>query len=248
MTRLLGGQFDPRLAHRDTRESVVPTSMLTTFTHSHPKAMEPWLNERGLLSREKLLDRDVSREYYRHVCHGDSLQHLEPDNYEAPRLQWILDRASGGVLDAGCCTGELCHRLEQQGCWVIGLDPSERHIATARERYPKLGFICSFVEDHAQEVLRTFDGKWRYDTVVAGDVLEHVPDDRAFLAACRSVGRQVLLTTPFGFWDSPEHLREYSVDSAQALIEGLEGTVEVINDRSGNPRWLGIYVRGEREE
>ncbi|HAM58329.1 MAG TPA: hypothetical protein DCQ64_24105 [Candidatus Rokubacteria bacterium] len=173
------------------------------------------------------------REHYQNHCQGDTRPQMDPGNYEHPRIAWLMERAAGRVLDVGCCTGDLVGALAAAGLDVTGADPGEVHIRIARERYPGVRFVQGFAED--------LGGEW--DTVLAGDVIEHVLYHVTFLRCLVGLGARVLLTTPNGEWPSPEHQRVYTPESAAALVAPYGGTVELIPDRDGRPRWLGIDVR-----
>jgi hypothetical protein len=63
-----------------------------------------------------------------------------------------------------------------------------------------------------------------YDVVTAFEVVEHVPDDQAFLAACRACAEQaIFLTTPnwaISQCQSADHYREYTHAEWEELIVG----------------------------
>jgi SAM-dependent methyltransferase len=101
------------------------------------------------------------------------------------------------VLDVGCGNGRAVTRfLATPGDHVTGLDLHEPSIAYAREQFGSaaLEFRVGTLEDLAADSVR-------YDVVVMSDVLEHVPDPRALLAAAAALladdGR-VLLSVPNG--------------------------------------------------
>lgn len=200
--------------------------------------------------RDRLRDLGYYRHYYTQVCCGDMAPFLSAENYEYPRISWLRGQATGHrILDVGCGTGELAHMLRQLGRWVMGIDPSERHIAKANARYaaahPHLGgYVQAFAEDYLALLQRAFGAAVQFDTVLCGDVLEHVPDPGAFLDVLRRLGRRVAVTTPLGAWPSAEHLHEFTLDDAAALAAPRCGAVEVIKDRKGRKRWLGLTMLG----
>ncbi len=116
------------------------------------------------------------------------------------RLAWLRDtiaahvRHSGGgdepplaglsLLDVGCGGGLLSEPLSRLGAEVVGLDPAPTSIEIARAHAATTGARVSYrvgtVEDLAKE------GK-RFDVVLAMEVVEHVADVPAFVAAAASV-------------------------------------------------------------
>lgn len=182
---------------------------------------------------------DKHRRHYASDCYGDTARLLDPQSYEYPRVRWLLDRAEGPVLDVGCGTGDVCGCLARR-MPCTGIDPGRRHIETACERHPNVAFMQCMADEFAKRYSTRY-----FATVLCGDVIEHVPDDRAFLECLRRLGVRVYLTTPNGEWPSHEHLRVYSPETAQVLVAPYGGTVDVIPDREGKPRWLGLTVPGE---
>jgi SAM-dependent methyltransferase len=81
------------------------------------------------------------------------------------------------VLDAGCGTGYLSNKLCDQGARGMGIDFSERMIATARERHPEIDFRV----DDCSELVTIADAHG--DLVIANDVLMDTPDLRDTMAA-----------------------------------------------------------------
>ena len=116
------------------------------------------------------------------------------------RLAWLRDtiaahvRHSGGggepplaaltLLDVGCGGGLLSEPLSRLGAEVVGLDPAPTSIEIARAHAAATGAKVSYragtVEDLAKE------GK-RFDVVLAMEVVEHVADVPAFVAAAASL-------------------------------------------------------------
>jgi trans-aconitate methyltransferase len=127
------------------------------------------------------------------------------------------------VVDVGCGTGANVEALAHDfDC--VGIDPSPEAIALARRRFPKCHFVCG----HAPGDLGALMGQARL--VLLMDVLEHVPDDFAFLSsllAASSRGTYFLLTVPANptFWsahdESNGHYRRYDVGRLQSLCAEL---------------------------
>jgi 2-polyprenyl-6-hydroxyphenyl methylase/3-demethylubiquinone-9 3-methyltransferase len=116
------------------------------------------------------------------------------------RLAWTLDaivghfrRARGGdapplsgltLLDVGCGGGLYAEPLSRLGAEVVGLDPGEASIAAARAHAEatgaRLAYRVGTVEDLAREGAR-------FDVATAMEVVEHVPDLDAFVAAATAL-------------------------------------------------------------
>jgi SAM-dependent methyltransferase len=97
---------------------------------------------------------------------------------------------------------------------------------------------------------RTTEPDARYDGVLAVEVLEHVPDDEAFVAQLRRVvrpGGWAYLTTPNGDYvrnegpdHNPDHLRLYGREELRALLAGHFDEVDVVYGiHTGSRRWHG---------
>ncbi len=131
----------------------------------------------------------------------------DPDGPMAPlhrlnptRIAWLRDtiaahfRRSGGggepplaglsLLDIGCGAGLIAEPLSRLGAEVVGLDPAPTSIAIARAHAEATGaeptYRVGTVEDLANE------GR-RFDVVLAMEVVEHVADVPAFVAAAASL-------------------------------------------------------------
>jgi 2-polyprenyl-3-methyl-5-hydroxy-6-metoxy-1,4-benzoquinol methylase len=122
------------------------------------------------------------------------------------------------VLDVGCGDGELAIAFAEAGAMVTGYDPSVETIAAARARAGEPG--PRFTTEPP--------APGGFDLVLCTEVLEHVPDDRAFalqLISWLRPGGRVVGTTPVGshFWD-PDHKRTYDEQSLRDAL-GAAGAV-----------------------
>ena len=133
---------------------------------------------------------------------------------------WPLRR----VLEIGCATGELIAAVPAER--RVGIDISAANVAAARARFPQVEFHCGDFRDA---------GLTGFDAVIVSDVLEHVPDDAAFLSDAARLAEIVLVNLPlednwlnrrraYGPGDVSGHLRRYSLAQGLALFEraGLE--------------------------
>lgn len=102
-------------------------------------------------------------------------------------------RIAGAVAHLGCtdspytehrlATGTLLHeRLLKTGRDVVGFDIDEAALSRLQVAFPAARLVCA-------DVSQTVPDQWRgrFDLVIAGEVLEHVPNAGAFLAGARAL-------------------------------------------------------------
>lgn len=191
------------------------------------------------------------------------------------------------VLDYGCAHGHYMMPLAKMfpECRFVGMDVSERAIAAAvkwaqrdnvtnvelrigaQEQLRDLATLCPLVYDESSV---QFDGNAAvakkahrdlFDVVIAGEIVEHVPDWMALLEDLRNVLKPsglLVVTTPYGRWEwsgtaafreAREHLHHFE---RQDIVEicGTNPTQILYapagNDRTG--RVLGSWVWGVRPD
>lgn len=116
--------------------------------------------------------------------------HAEEPVADFPRIEKIVRALSatppGRVLDVGYSVGGFADALIGLGWDCTGLDINER-------RHPRIKSIrCDLNEGFPVD-------SGGYDLVTAGEVIEHMIDESAFLAECRRVLKpngRLVLTTP----------------------------------------------------
>ncbi len=151
--------------------------------------------------------KDVASDVMRHWAHehgfGGGVQSVESDEYalkdeygsHAVLLDWLGQREAGRVLDAGCYDGRFAQRVRALGHHVTGLD-RQKHEGVAER-------VDEFIEADLNLPLPTcLDSQ--YDSVVAGDILEHVVEPHLLLSDLATKvrpGGQLLVSVPnFGHW------------------------------------------------
>jgi 2-polyprenyl-6-hydroxyphenyl methylase / 3-demethylubiquinone-9 3-methyltransferase len=96
-----------------------------------------------------------------------------------------LDSLKGlRMLDIGCGGGILSEPLARLGADMVGADPSQDNIAAAQAHAAKSGLTIDYRATTAEDLA---EAKERFDVVLAMEVVEHVTDVDAFVAACASM-------------------------------------------------------------
>jgi len=108
----------------------------------------------------------------------------------------IVDLKGKRVLDVGCGGGILSESMSLKGAEVTGIDLGEKALNVAKLHALETGATVNYalisVEDLAQQYPESFD------VVTCMEMLEHVPDPAAIVAACARLvkpGGQVFFST-----------------------------------------------------
>lgn len=102
------------------------------------------------------------------------------------------------VLDVGCASGHLAAALAaERGASVVGVESDPRAAAAARARG---------IEVREQDLEREPLDVAGFDCVVLGDVLEHLRDPAAVLAAARPAGLAVVSLPNAAHWTARREL------------------------------------------
>ncbi len=138
------------------------------------------------------------------------------------RLHWIAKRVQGSkVLDVGTSEGILPILLGREGFSVIGIDVNSQAIDYAKYL---LSQEDDFVKDRVKFLninLNTFDKNTRFDTVIAGEILEHVLSPSSFIERCHFHLEEqgfLILTTPFGIFPDPDHKSTFYISDVITLV------------------------------
>ncbi|HEX5238506.1 MAG TPA: bifunctional 2-polyprenyl-6-hydroxyphenol methylase/3-demethylubiquinol 3-O-methyltransferase UbiG [Sphingomicrobium sp.] len=97
------------------------------------------------------------------------------------------------ALDVGCGAGLLTEPLARLGARVTGLDPSPEVIAVARDHARAMGLEIHYRIGEVQKL------EGQFDLVTAMEVVEHVADPPAFIAALAkrlAPGGLLIMSTP----------------------------------------------------
>lgn len=146
------------------------------------------------------------------------------------RIHWLAERARGRVLDAGCSQGVLPLLLAREGHEVVGLDIEAAAIEFARG---KLALEPDDVRARANFVtadLFTWEPDGRFDTVILGEVLEHVAKPAELLDAVYELldrGGRLLITVPLGWLEHHDHKQAFLPTELLTLLAGKFGVDEL---------------------
>jgi 2-polyprenyl-6-hydroxyphenyl methylase/3-demethylubiquinone-9 3-methyltransferase len=96
------------------------------------------------------------------------------------------DRPFAGlrILDIGCGGGLLTEPMARLGADVTGVDPAARNIPVAQVHAERSGLEIDYRVATAEDVAARGE---TFDAVLNMEVVEHVPDPRAYLATCAAL-------------------------------------------------------------
>jgi 2-polyprenyl-6-hydroxyphenyl methylase / 3-demethylubiquinone-9 3-methyltransferase len=115
------------------------------------------------------------------------------------RLDWINSQAplaGKTVLDIGCGGGILAESMAKKGASVTGIDLSEKALKVADLHSLESGVQVRYELIAAEELAAREPA--RFDVVTCMEMLEHVPDPAAIVAACAQLvkpGGRVFFST-----------------------------------------------------
>ena len=104
------------------------------------------------------------------------------------RLNYIEQQAGGlsgkKVIDVGCGGGILSESMALRGAEVTGIDMGESPLSVAQLHSLEAGVEIDYQQITAEEMAEQRPAQ--YDVVTCMEMLEHVPDPAAIIAACSS--------------------------------------------------------------
>ena len=119
--------------------------------------------------------------------------------FNPPRLAFVRDRLCAHfgrpagslrpleglrVLDVGCGGGLVAEPLARMGAAVTGIDAADRNVGIARAHAEAGGLSIDYRHATAEDLAAAGE---RFDAVLTLEVVEHVADLDAFLAACAAL-------------------------------------------------------------
>ena len=135
------------------------------------------------------------------------------------RVDWMAAAARGPrILDIGCGEGILALLLARAGHQVLGIDIEPAAIAAASDLLAsEPAAVRDRIDLRVADALSVELGENAFDTVVLGEVIEHLADPSAMLE------RAAAFLKPGGGWSSPRHL--------------VTSPITTIARSSGRPNW-----------
>jgi SAM-dependent methyltransferase len=161
----------------------------------------------------------------------DQRQMTRAKNYFAWQSRLVLRELGQRVVEVGCGIGNFTGLLLDREL-VIALDREEACVESLRERFPRRANLIALICQPGSETFRDL-ARYRPDSVVCVNVLEHIEDDVAALRAMAEIlapgGAIVLLVPAFQALYGPidrnlGHYRRYRRGSVSRLAGavGLE--------------------------
>ncbi|MGA1276303.1 MAG: bifunctional 2-polyprenyl-6-hydroxyphenol methylase/3-demethylubiquinol 3-O-methyltransferase UbiG [Gemmobacter sp.] len=90
------------------------------------------------------------------------------------------------ILDIGCGGGLLCEPMARLGAEVVGADAAARNIPVAQLHAEQSGLAIDYRHTTAEALAAAGEA---FDVVLNMEVIEHVADPPAYLAACHALTR-----------------------------------------------------------
>ncbi len=142
------------------------------------------------------------------------------------RLAAILENAKGGeILDVACATGEITEEIRKKlnPRRVVGYEGSRAVMAKGRELHPDVEWVQGLVESMPFR-------RDEFDSIHAGEIIEHIQDPDKFVADLARVTRkQLIITTPTMYVNDPAHIALFSETGFRELLERHFESVSIID-------------------
>jgi len=145
-----------------------------------------------------------------------------------------LDRLR--VLDLACGTGYGSDYLSGKAGRVVGVDCAPQIVARNRARYGQSGASFLAMDGCALGFLDE-----SFDCILSQDTIEHIMDDRRFVAEVARVLRKtgtLVIFTPHGKGvaykpEDPYHVREYNQEEFRGILSPYFSTIRWFGRRQG---------------
>lgn len=146
---------------------------------------------------------------------GPTFTYEGPDFINHPRFQqvaaYIKKHEPKHVVDYGCAHGMFTNYLAQMfpDVTFTGIDVSPAAIKVAKEKAHEMGVDVTYqLEDWLN---KTSESVYHAELIILGEILEHVPDPIAFMDIVKQTipDAHVIITTPFGPWESLSYEKDY---------------------------------------
>jgi len=159
--------------------------------------------------------------------------YLENNPVSVARIDRIVAEAKGKVLDLGCNGGIVSILIARKGSFAIGIDFLDTQIDVAnaikKQEKQEVRDRLQFIVSNAEE---TEFPENCFDTVVIGQLLEHVTFPRRVLIEAKRVLKQngkVLISTPIGYNRSRNHIRWFTKNLFVSLVSDYFRVDDFVN-------------------
>lgn len=165
------------------------------------------------------------------------------------RIHWITQNVEGRqILDIGCSQGISSILLGREGKQVLGIDSSSSAIEDANSN-------LQLEEEDTRSNIRFVQTNFfteniteKYDTVILGEVLEHITDINSFFNKAITLTKEngkIIVTTPFGINEFIDHKRTFYLKD----LINLQTSSLKVEDIKFFGKWIGvIYRKDENKE
>jgi SAM-dependent methyltransferase len=142
----------------------------------------------------------------------------------------VAKRLQGSVCDLGCGPGYLAAFTEPNEGFYTGVDISEVGIEYAKFLFPGAHFL---VADIAKEHINLPDAS--FDTVVASEVIEHLPDFSNVLKEMVRLSRlQMVISMPVNMPNDDHYWPIWSEEDIRREFAGMGTITEIFRDEVYN--------------
>lgn len=175
------------------------------------------LSDLGQARKQELHEDRIGRLYL--GLEGDQ----ESQRRAVARIEWTLAMALPGcLLDIGCSEGILCILAAGRGHAAEGWDLNPSSVEAAQVFAKKmLSGTEPVPQFRVQDIFEATELAPCFDTVVLGEVVEHVYEPEAMIRravlALRDGGR-LIISTPWGHFPAPDHHQTFTLTSFLATL------------------------------
>ncbi|MEC5188059.1 class I SAM-dependent methyltransferase [Geobacillus thermodenitrificans] len=166
------------------------------------------------------------------------------------RIHWICAQTKGKkVLDIGCSQGITSILLGKEGKKVLGIDVSQEAIEYANRALMEAPYdVQNAVRFERADFLIWNFGNEKYDTIIMGEILEHLVDYRQFFNKAKgllSEDGRIIVTVPFGINDYSDHKHTFYISG---LLDLADESLQMVDYKIFG-KWIGaIYERRSQDQ
>lgn len=139
------------------------------------------------------------------------------------RVEWIVSSVRGdAVLDVGCSEGIIAILIAREGRRVTAIDRHAGALSYARELLAAEPAGVRECAEFLNRDVTSFRAETPFDTVVAGEILEHVQRPERLLRILGDLvtpdSGRLILTTPCGYFPHPDHRQTFTPRQLAELV------------------------------